>query len=132
MGHITLLVHDQDEALKFYTEKLGFIKRADYLSWLGIRWVSASPNNQPDVSLTFVKADTNEKEASVGNQTAGHVYLFLETDDLVRDYKEMSAKGVTFIKLPEDHPWGKTATILDLYDNIINLVQRPKEPQEKL
>jgi catechol 2,3-dioxygenase-like lactoylglutathione lyase family enzyme len=132
MGHITLLVHDQDEALKFYTEKLGFVKRADYKSWLDIRWVSASPRNQPDVALTFVKADTAEKEAAVGNQTAGHVYLFLETDDLVHDYTEMNAKGVTFIKLPEDHPWGKTATLLDLYGNIINLVQRPKPPQEKL
>jgi catechol 2,3-dioxygenase-like lactoylglutathione lyase family enzyme len=128
MGHITLLVHDQDEALEFYTEKLGFIKRADYKSWLDIRWVSASPNNQPDVALTFVQADTPEKEAAVGNQTAGYVYLFLETDDLLRDAKEMQSKGVEFIKLPEDHPWGKTATITDLYGNIINLVQRPKQP----
>ncbi len=62
---------------------------------------------QPDVALTFVKADTEEKEAAVGNQTAGHVYLFIETDDLIRDYTEMSAKSVTFIKRPEDHPWAK-------------------------
>jgi catechol 2,3-dioxygenase-like lactoylglutathione lyase family enzyme len=128
IGHITLLVNDIDEAVQFYTEKLGFIKRADQKAWLNMRWVSASPKDQPDVALTFVEADTPEKEAAVGNQTAGHVYLFIETDDLLRDYAEMKAKGVEFIKLPEDHPWGKTATITDLYGNIINLVQRPKTP----
>jgi catechol 2,3-dioxygenase-like lactoylglutathione lyase family enzyme len=131
IGHITLLVHNIDDALAFYTEKLGFIKRADYMAWLNIRWASASPKDQPDVALTFVEADTPEKEAAVGNQTAGHVYLFIETDDLLRDYKEMHAKGVNFIKLPEDHPWGKTATITDLYGNIINLVQRPVNQQTK-
>jgi catechol 2,3-dioxygenase-like lactoylglutathione lyase family enzyme len=128
IGHITLLVYDIDEAVKFYTEKLGFVKRADQKGWLDMRWVSASPKDQPDVALTFVEADTPAKEAAVGNQTAGHVYLFLETDDLIRDYRKMQAKGVTFIKLPEDHPWGKVATITDLYGNIINLVQRPKQP----
>lgn len=128
IGHITLLVNDIDEAVQFYTEKLGFTKRADQKSWLDMRWVSASPKDQPDVALTFVQADTIEKEAAVGNQTAGHVYLFLETDDIMHDVAEMKAKGVDFIKLPEDHPWGKTATLTDLYGNIINLVQRPKNP----
>ena len=130
IGHITLLVYDIDEAVQFYTEKLGFIKRADQKVWLNMRWVSVSPKDQPDVALTFVQADTSEKEAAVGNQTAGHVYLFLETDDLICDYKEMAAKGVNFIKLPEDHPWGKTATLTDLYGNIINLVERPKKPTQ--
>lgn len=128
IGHITLLVHDIDEAVAFYTEKLGFVKQADRKAWLDIRWVSASPKDQPDVALTFVQADTDEKEEAVGKQTPGHVYLFLETDDIMHDVAEMKAKGVNFIKLPEDHPWGKTATLTDLYGNIINLVQRPKNP----
>ena len=98
IGHFTLLVHDIDEAIKFYTEKLGFVKRADQKAWLDIRWVSVSPKDQPDVALTLRRSRyIRENECRVGKQTAGHVYLFLETDDLIRDYKEMKAKGVNFI-----------------------------------
>jgi hypothetical protein len=75
--------------------------------------------------LTLVEADTFDKMNAVGKQAAGHVYLFLETEDIFRDYKEMQAKGVNFILRPEEHPWGVTATLEDLYGNIINLVQRP-------
>ncbi len=128
IGHFTLLVYDIDEAVKFYTEKLGFVKRVDAKVWLDMRWVSISPKDQPDVALTLVLADTIEKENAVGKQTAGHVIMFLETDDITRDYNDMKAKGVNFIKRPEDHPWGETATFEDLYGNIINLVQRPKNP----
>jgi catechol 2,3-dioxygenase-like lactoylglutathione lyase family enzyme len=125
IGHVTLLVNDIDETVKFYTEKLGFVKRADFKAWLDIRWVSVSPKDQPDVALTLVEADTVDKMNAVGKQTAGHVYLFLETDDVMHDYEAMQAKGVNFILKPEEHPWGLTATLEDLYGNIINIVQRP-------
>lgn len=125
IGHVTLLVNDIDEAISFYTEKLGFVKRADLKAWLDTRWVSVSPKDQPDVALTLVEADTFDKMNAVGKQAAGHVYLFLETEDILRDYKEMQAKAVNFILRPEEHPWGITATLQDLYGNIINLIQRP-------
>lgn len=128
IGHITLLVEDIDEAVEFYTEKIGFVKRVDTKVWLGMRWVSISPKDQPDVALTLVLADTDEKLCAVGKQTPDHVYLFLETDDLIRDYNEMKNKGVQFINYPEDRPWGKVVTLMDLYGNIINLVQRPTQP----
>jgi catechol 2,3-dioxygenase-like lactoylglutathione lyase family enzyme len=128
IAHFTLLVEDIDETVKFYTEKLGFVKRVDQTFWIKARWVSISPKDQPDVALTLVLADTEEKVCAVGKQTAGHVYMFLETDTLIQDYNEMKAKGVNFINYPEDHPWGKVVTFEDLYGNIINLVQRPKMP----
>jgi predicted enzyme related to lactoylglutathione lyase len=77
------------------------------------------------VALTLVEADTVDKMNAVGKQTAGHVYLFLETDDVMQDVEAMQAKGVNFILKPEVHPWGLTATLEDLYGNIINIVQRP-------
>jgi catechol 2,3-dioxygenase-like lactoylglutathione lyase family enzyme len=126
IGHFTLLVEDIDKAIKFYTEKLGFVKRVDQITWVNIRWVSISPKDQPDVALTLVLADTDEKMYALGRQTPEHVFMFLETDDLIRDYNEMKDKGVNFITYPEDHPWGKVVTLEDLYGNLINLVQRPK------
>lgn len=126
IAHFTLLVEDFDEAIKFYTEKLGFVVRVDQTVWINNRWVSISPKEQPDVALTLFLADNDEKIYAVGRQTPGQVFLFLYTDDLLRDYDEMKAKGVNFITYPEDHPWGKVVTFEDLYGNLINLVQRPK------
>ncbi len=61
IGHITLLVKDFDEALNFYVEKLSFQKRQDTKFWEDLRWVTVSPNDQTDLELTFVLADTEEK-----------------------------------------------------------------------
>ena len=66
IGHITILVNDFDEALQFYVEKLGFVKRQDTKFWGDNRWVTVSPKDQPEPELTFVKADTEEKRESVG------------------------------------------------------------------
>jgi len=80
IGHITLLVKDQDEALKFYVEKLGFQKRQDVM--LGsMRWLTVSAKDQADLELTFVLADSEEKRRALGKQAGDHVFLTLETDD---------------------------------------------------
>ena len=61
IDHITLLVKDQDEAAKFYVEKLGFQKRQDTYFGENMRWVTVSPQDQPDLELTFVKADSRRQ-----------------------------------------------------------------------
>ena len=96
IDHITLLVKDQDEAAKFYVEKLGFKKQQDTAFWGDMRWVTVSPQDQPDLELTFVKADTEDKLNAVGKQAGDHVFLTLETDNCQRDYNKMKAKGVKF------------------------------------
>lgn len=68
IGHVTLLVKDFDEALNFYVEKLGFLKRQDTEFAVGMRWVTVSPKDQPDLELVFVLADTEEKKKAVGRQ----------------------------------------------------------------
>jgi hypothetical protein len=71
-------VRDIDEALKFYTEKLGFVKHIDARVWFdSIRWVTVSLKDQPDVEIALVLADTEEKENAVGKQTAEHIFLSL-------------------------------------------------------
>jgi catechol 2,3-dioxygenase-like lactoylglutathione lyase family enzyme len=123
IGHITLLVKDQDEALKFYTEKLGFQKRQD-LPLGNMRWVTVSPKGQTDIELTFVVADTEEKRKAVGKQAGDHVFLTLQTDDCRKEYKALKGKGVKFYGKPEVQQWGVDVVLEDLYGNLFDLVQR--------
>ena len=125
IGHITLIVENQDEALKFYTEKLGFQKRKD-LIFGNMRWVTVSPKGQTDLELTFVLADSEAKRAAMGKQTGDHVFLTLETDDCRKEYKALKAKGVKFSGKPEVQAWGVDVVLEDLYGNLFDLVQRFK------
>ncbi len=124
IGHITLLVKDQDEAATFYVEKLGFQKRQDTFFGEKMRWVTVSPKEQPDLELTFVKADTEEKLKAMGKQAGDHVFLTLQTDDCRRDYKVMKAKGVKFYGEPTEQPYGVEVVFEDLYGNLFDLIQR--------
>ncbi len=124
IGHITLLVQDFDEALKFYVDKLGFVKRQDSTFWEGMRWLTISPKDQTELELTFVLADTDEKRAAVGKQAGDHVFMTLQTDDCKRDYQTMKAKGVKFYDEPTGQMWGIEVVFGDLYGNLYDLIQR--------
>lgn len=124
IGHITLLVKDFDEALKFYVEKLSFQKRQDTKFWEDLRWVTVSPNDQTDIELTFVLADTEEKKKALGKQAGDHVFMTLQTDDCKRDYETMRAKGVKFYGEPAKQAWGIEVVFQDLYGNLFDLIQR--------
>ena len=123
IGHITILVKDQDDALKFYTEKLGFKKCQDTMFGEDMRWVTVAPKNQPDLEITFVKADSREKLKSLGKQAGDHVFLTLETDNCRRDYEAMKAKGVKFMGEPANQPYGTEVVFEDLYGNLFDLIQ---------
>jgi predicted enzyme related to lactoylglutathione lyase len=124
VGHITILVEDQEDAMKFYTEKLGFRKCQDTMFGEGMRWVTVSSKNQPDLEITFVKADTGRKLKALGKQAGDHVFLTLETDNCIKDYEVMKAKGVEFMGKPEKHPYGTEVVFKDLYGNLFDLIQR--------
>ena len=124
IGHITILVKDQDEALKFYTEKLGFKKCQDTMFGADMRWVTVAPKNQQDLEITFVKADSKEKLKSLGKQAGDHVFLTLETDNCRRDYEAMKTKDVRFSGKPTKQPYGTEVVFEDLYGNLFDLIQR--------
>jgi catechol 2,3-dioxygenase-like lactoylglutathione lyase family enzyme len=126
IGHITLIVKDQDEAANFYVQKLGFQKREDTFFGENMRWVTVSPKDQPDLELTFLKADTEDKLKALGKQAGDHVFLTLETDNFKRDYLKMKKKGVKFFGDPEEQPYGVEVVFEDLYGNLIDLIQRSK------
>lgn len=123
IAHISLLVRDYDEALSFYTEKLGFRVIEDTPLHEGKRWVRIAPRGHQGTSILLARASNEEQLERVGNQTGGRVFLFLYTDDLWRDYKAFSANGVSFVREPQEQDYGIVAVFADLYGNLWDLIQ---------
>ncbi|MEO6406232.1 MAG: VOC family protein [Ferruginibacter sp.] len=123
LTHITLLVNDYDEAIEFYTKKLGFILLEDTVLSETKRWVLIGPDKVEGCKLLLAKASGETQEKAVGNQSGGRVFLFMYTDDLERDYKDYTANGVEFARHPVQEAWGKVAVFKDLYDNLWDLIE---------
>ena len=125
-------VHDQDEALAFYTEKLGMEVRADVtLPELGdFRWLTVGPPGQEDVAITLMAipgppvmdAETADDVRSLMSKGfAGTV--FLTTDDVHASYEELKSRGVEFTETPEERPYGIDSGFRDPSGNSFRLTQ---------
>ena len=123
---LALVVNDYDEAINFYTKKLGFELVEDTAMDEAKRWVLVKPKGEGQCQLLLAKAANAEQARAVGNQTGGRVFLFLHTDDFWRDYKELIKNGVMFIREPSEQPYGTVAVFQDLYGNLWDLIQ-PKQ-----
>src|ERR671914_195759 len=114
--HVALVVRDYDEAIAFYTQKLGFTLVEDaYQPEQDKRWVIVAPAGSSGTTLLLARASTSEQAQFIGNQTGGRVFLFLSTDDFWRDYNRMISLGVTFVRAPKVEPYGTVAVFEDLY-----------------
>lgn len=127
IAHIALVVADYDEAIRFYTEKLGFRLEEDTLLSDTKRWVIISLPGSAGCQLLLAKAATEEQQSRVGNQTGGRVFLFLHTDDFWRDYNHMLSKGISFVREPVTERYGTVAVFEDLYGNLWDLIQPSKK-----
>jgi catechol 2,3-dioxygenase-like lactoylglutathione lyase family enzyme len=126
LAHIALVVRDYDEAIAWFTGKLGFTLVADeHQPEQDKRWVLVAPPGAPEgaATLLLARASSVEQAAFVGNQAGGRVFLFLQTDDFDRDYRAILDKGVRFVREPKLAPYGKVAVFEDLYGNLWDLVQ---------
>ena len=124
IAHIALVVRDYDEAIEFYTKKLRFSLVEDtYQPEQDKRWVVVSPSNSNGTSLLLAKASKPEQEPFVGDQAGGRVFLFLSTDDFWRDYNEMIAREIQFVREPKEAEYGTVAVFKDLYGNLWDLIQ---------
>jgi catechol 2,3-dioxygenase-like lactoylglutathione lyase family enzyme len=122
--HIALVVRDYDEAIAFYTEKLHFTLIEDtYQPEQDKRWVVVAPPGSNGATLLLARASKPEQEAFIGRQTGGRVFLFLNTDDFWRDYNEMTAEGIKFVREPKQADYGMVAVFEDLYGNLWDLLQ---------
>ena len=132
IANAQLWVHDQDEALAFYTEKLGMELRADVtLPEMGtFRWLTVGPPGQDDVSIVLMAIpgqpvlndETAEQVRSLmAKGFAGTV--FLTTDDCQASYEELTARGVEFSEEPEERPYGIDSAFRDPSGNHFRLTQ---------
>ncbi|HEX9929682.1 MAG TPA: VOC family protein [Pyrinomonadaceae bacterium] len=126
IAHIALVVNDYDEAIKFYTEKLGFVLLDDTPQSETKRWVLVAPKGAEECSLLLAKAVGDEQRSRIGNQTGGRVFLFLKTDDFWRDYENLRQKNVNFVREPKTEDYGTVAVFEDLYGNLWDLVEFKK------
>ncbi len=122
--HIALVVRDYDEAIAFYTQKLHFSLVEDtYQPEQDKRWVVIAPPGSSGTTVLLARASKPEQAPFIGNQTGGRVFLFLNTDDFWRDYNEMVARGIKFVRPPKEAPYGWVAVFADLYGNLWDLLQ---------
>lgn len=123
--HIALVVRDYDEAIAFYTQKLHFTLVEDtFQPAQNKRWVVMAPPGSSGTTLLLARASTPGQETFIGNQAGGRVFLFLQTDDFWRDYREMVSLGIKFIREPKEEDYGTVAVFEDLYGNLWDLIQR--------
>jgi catechol 2,3-dioxygenase-like lactoylglutathione lyase family enzyme len=120
--HIAIVVEDYDEAIKFYTEKLNFLLLEDTKLSNEKRWVIVSPKDS-ECSLLLAKANSNEQKATVGNQTGGRVFLFLNTKTFEDDYQNLKNNKVKIIREPKVENYGKVLVFADLYGNLWDLIE---------
>jgi catechol 2,3-dioxygenase-like lactoylglutathione lyase family enzyme len=132
LSHVNVWVHDQDEALAFYTEKLGFEVREDVtLEQFGdFRWLTVGPVGQPDVALALIEVpgppvfDEDTAAQLRDLMSKGAVgSLFFATDDCRGTYEDLKARGVEFIDEPSERPYGIDAGFRDPSGNTARLIQ---------
>ena len=132
IGTVQLWVHDQDEALAFYTGKLGMEVRADVtVAEMGnFRWLTVGPAGQPDVAIVLMNIpgppvmDPETAEQVRGLMAKGFAgTIFLTTDDCHASFEELTARGVEFVEQPEDRPYGIDSSFRDPSGNHIRLTE---------
>jgi predicted enzyme related to lactoylglutathione lyase len=137
IANAQLWVHDQDEALAFYTDKVGMEVRSDVTvaEMDDFRWLTVGPPGQPDVSIVlmavpgppvFEPETKRQLEELVAKGVAGTV--FLTTDDCHASYEELSGRGVEFVDQPREQPYGIDSSFRDPSGNHLRLIQLSEMP----
>jgi catechol 2,3-dioxygenase-like lactoylglutathione lyase family enzyme len=123
LAHISIVVNDYDEAIKFYTEKLHFELVEDMQLSETKRWVLVRPKGGDSCCLLLAKAANEEQLSRVGNQTGGRVFLFLHTDNFERDYQDLLDNQIEMIRPPIKEIYGTVAVFKDIYGNLWDLIE---------
>ena len=132
IANAQLWVHDQDEALSFYTGKLGWEVRSDVtIPEMGnFRWLAVGPAGQPEVSVVLMaipgppvfEPETTEQVRDLMAKGAAGT-IFLSTDDCRASYEELKGRGVDFVDEPEERPYGIDSSFRDPSGNHLRLTQ---------
>lgn len=131
ISHISIVVDDYDKAIEFYTKKLNFVLLEDTIIDETKRWVIIAPNKNSDFSLLLAKASNEIQKTRIGNQTGGRVFLFLNTNDFVKDYENLQNRKVKIIREPKVESYGKVLVFEDCYGNLWDLIEPIEKKKEK-
>jgi catechol 2,3-dioxygenase-like lactoylglutathione lyase family enzyme len=123
IAHITLLVDDYDKAIDFFTRKLNFKLVEDTKLSDEKRWVLVKPQGSENCCLLLAKASNDEQKRSIGHQSGGRVFLFLQTDNFRRDYQNLIDNGIRIVREPKSEDYGTVAVFEDLYGNLWDLIE---------
>ena len=126
IAHISLLVADYDEAIKFYTQKLNFTLIEDTPISEDKRWVLVAPSGSRECCLLLAKASSDEQKKYIGNQTGGRVFLFLYSNNFERDYQNLIRENIQIVRTPKHESYGTVAVFADLYGNLWDLIEPKK------
>lgn len=128
---VSILVSDQDEALQFYTEKLGLEKRMDVTYGPGMRWVTVAPKGQLKPEIALARPDEmlhNATYIKEMTERVGHgIAWMFDTDNCHQSYETLLARGVIFITTPTKQLYGVEAVFADPYGNIFSLLEPSPE-----
>ena len=131
MSHVSIYVLDQDSAYDFYVNKLGFKVHTDAAMGPGMRWLTVTPPEQPELEITlmpivegmlFTKESAETMRDLVKKGTFG--FGVFETRDIYATYEELKAKGVEFSKPPKEEFYGVEALFKDDSGNWFSLGQK--------
>jgi len=130
LSHVSIFVTNQDEAYKFYTEKLGFKVHTDATMDNGFRWLTVTPKDQPDLEISLMEPkpgmmfdETTSKQLRELIEKGALGAGAFDTDDCQATYEELKGRGVEFISPPTDRPYGLEAVFKDNSGNWFSLCQ---------
>lgn len=127
LTHVTLPVHDLDEAQEWYTENLGMVARDDAELGEGIRWLTISTPDQEDVRIVLQEPnatlDGEDRAANLREQIGHAPTMVFQVDDCEETVETLHGRDIDVLREPEAVEWGTSAIIADLYGNPINLVE---------
>src|SRR5258708_38309503 len=115
LAQVTLVGREYDEAIAFFTHRLGFHLLEDSTLSDGKRWVVVAPNSSPGLRLLLARASTPDEIRIIGNQTGGRVFLFLPTDNFWNDYRDIQSPGINFLETPRAESAATDAVLAHLH-----------------
>jgi catechol 2,3-dioxygenase-like lactoylglutathione lyase family enzyme len=136
MSHATIFVSNQEEALTFYRDKLGFQVHTDAMVGADFRWLTLNTADQPDFEIVLMEpkpgmlmdeATSNQLRAIMAKGVLGAGVF--NTDDCMATYQELKDKGVQFVSEPAERPYGIEAVFKDNSGNWFSLTQPNQEHQ---
>ena len=123
LNQLALVVNDYDEAITFYTQKLGFELVEDSVLSPVKRWVVVKPAGEGGCNILLARAANDEQRSRVGNQTGGRVFLFLYTDSFDEFYHRLTQNQIAIVRQPSVETYCRVLVFEDLYGNLWDLIE---------